>query len=94
MDIYVGNLAQDVTEGNLRQLFESKGQVKSVKIIKDRFSGKSKGFGFVEMFTQSEGLTAVSTLNNTELNGLDIKVNEARPRYENRHDGNFNRNRY
>lgn len=82
MKLYVGNLAYQVTEDQLRGEFESFGQVESVAIIKDKYSGQSKGFGFVEMPSTGEGQAAIEGLNGKELNGRAIKVNEARPRTE------------
>jgi len=82
MNIYVGNLSYEVTEEDLRQAFEGFGQVESVKIIKERFSGESKGFGFVEMPAKGEAESAINELNDTELKGRTLKVNEARPRSE------------
>ena len=95
MNIYVGNLAADVKDEDLKEIFSSKGQVKSVKVIMDFDTGQSRGFGFVEMYEKAEGQKAISALNGTELKGQSIKVNEARPRNNSR--GNFNRgprNRY
>jgi RNA recognition motif-containing protein len=80
MNIYVGNLAQDVTEDDLRGVFEGFGQVQTINIIKDRFSGESKGFGFVEMPSSDEAKAAIEEANGTELKGKAIKVNEAHPR--------------
>jgi RNA recognition motif-containing protein len=80
VNIYVGNLSDEVTEADLRQAFEAFGQVTSIKIITDKFSGMSRGFGFVEMSTKDEGQAAISGLNGTELKGQMLKVNEARPR--------------
>lgn len=82
MKIYVGNLSYDVTEDSLKQLFEAAGQVTSVTIIKDKFSGKSKGFGFVEMASDTEATSAISELNNKEVQGRKLSVSEARPRAE------------
>ncbi|MFH1716720.1 MAG: RNA-binding protein [Planctomycetota bacterium] len=80
MNIYVGNLAEDVTEDDLRGVFEGFGEVQSVNIIKDRFSGESKGFGFVEMSSNDEAKAAIEGANGTELKGKALKVNEAHPR--------------
>jgi RNA recognition motif-containing protein len=91
MKLYIGNLSRDTAEGDLRQAFEAHGQVKSVNIIKDKYSGDSKGFGFVEMSSKAEGESAIANLNGQELNGRTINVNEARPRPENR---NMGRSRY
>ena len=80
MNIYVGNLADGVTEDELRQAFEAHGQVSSARIITDKFSGQSRGFGFVEMENNDEAQAAISALNGSELKGQPLKVNEARPR--------------
>jgi cold-inducible RNA-binding protein len=87
MKIYVGNLSYEVTEDELRTVVEQFGQVESVAIIKDKYSGQSKGFGFVEMASQTEGQAAIDGLNGTELKGKSINVNEARPRTEGRSGG-------
>ena len=84
MNIYVGNLAFDLTEDDLRQTFESYGQVESVTIVKDKYSGQSRGFGFVEMPAKAEATTAINELNGKELKGRDLNVNEARPRADSR----------
>jgi RNA recognition motif-containing protein len=80
MNIYVGNLSYDATEETVRQAFESFGQVNSAKIIKDKYTGQSKGFGFVEMLEQSQAQAAIKSLNGKELLGKQMSVNEARPR--------------
>jgi RNA recognition motif-containing protein len=80
MNIYVGNLSYDVTEEELKQAFEAFGEVESVRIIKDMYSGRSKGFGFVEMPGKAEAQSAIDGMNEKELKGRTIKVNEARPR--------------
>lgn len=82
MNIYVGNLSNDVTEEDLRQAFEAFGQVSNINIIKDRFSGESRGFGFVEMPTKTEADAAIEGLNGQEIKGRAVNVNEARPRAE------------
>ena len=79
MNLYVGNLALNVSENDLQQAFEAFGEVESVKIIKDRYSGESRGFGFVEMPSGAEAQSAMNGLNGKELKGLAIKVNQARP---------------
>jgi RNA recognition motif-containing protein len=84
MNIYVGNLSREVTEEDLRQAFEAFGEVTSVKIIKDKHSGESRGFGFVEMASKAEGQSAIDGLNGKELKGRALNVNEARPRTESR----------
>jgi len=84
MNIYVGNLSYDVKEEDLQEAFKAFGQVESVKIIADKYSGQSKGFGFVEMPSKAEGQSAIDGLNGTELKGRTLNVNEARPRTESR----------
>ena len=84
MKIYVGNLSYEVTEEDLRLALEEFGQVESVTIIKDKQSGQSKGFGFVEMASKAEGQSAIEGLNGKELKGREINVNEARPRTDSR----------
>ncbi len=83
MNLYVGNLAYTVTEADLRAAFEAFGTVDRANVITDRDSGRSKGFGFVEMPNNSEADAAIKALNDSPLNGRPIRVNEARPR-ENR----------
>lgn len=78
MNIYVGNLPRTVTEESLRQAFEQFGQVTSVKIIKDKFTGQAKGFGFLEMPTQAEAQQAIANMNGREMDGQKLRVNEAR----------------
>ena len=80
MNMYVGNLSYSVTEDDLKALFSEFGKVESVNIIKDKFSGRSKGFGFVEMPDNSEADKAIKALNGTNLKERDIKVNQAKPR--------------
>ena len=82
MRIYVGNLAYQVTEAELQAAFEAHGEVESANIITDRDSGRSKGFGFVEMPDSEQAKTAMEALNGTELGDRAITVNEARPREE------------
>lgn len=84
MNIYVGNLSRGVSEEDLRKEFSAFGQVTSVAIIKDKFSGESRGFGFVEMPDKGEAEAAINGLNGKELKGRTIRVNEARPRTEGR----------
>jgi RNA recognition motif-containing protein len=79
MNIYVGNLAYNITEDNIRNLFEEFGEVESAKVIKDRFSGRSKGFGFIEMPSNSEADQAIKALNGKLIDGQHIKVNHANP---------------
>jgi RNA recognition motif-containing protein len=82
MNIYVGNLSPQTTEDDLRKAFEVCGQVESANIIKDKFSGESRGFGFVQMPSKQEAQKAIEQLNQTDLMGRTINVNEARPRPE------------
>lgn len=82
MNIYVGNLSFNVTEEELKGAFAEFGDVTSVKIITDAYSGRSRGFGFVEMSNDSEAETAINELNETSLKGRDIIVNQARPKTE------------
>jgi RNA recognition motif-containing protein len=82
MNIYVGNLPYGATGDDLRELFAAYGEVSNASVIMDKFSGRSKGFGFVEMPSQAEGEAAIKALNETDLQGRNIKVNEARPRTE------------
>ena len=84
MKIYVGNLSYEVSEEDLKEVFNPFGQIESVKVISDKFSGRSKGFGFVEMSSSSEGQAAIEGLNGKELKGRAMNVNEARPQSENR----------
>lgn len=79
MNIYVGNLAFNVSEDELRDTFEAFGAVESVKIIKDRMTGESRGFGFVEMQVSLEGETAIREMDGKEFKGRKLVVNEARP---------------
>ncbi|MBK8971161.1 MAG: RNA-binding protein [Hahellaceae bacterium] len=79
-NIYVGNLSYQVTEDDLRGAFTAFGQVSRVNVVKDRETGRSKGFGFVEMDNADEAKNAIEKLNNTDLKGRQMNVNEARPR--------------
>ena len=80
MNIYVGNLSYGMSEQELRDAFAAYGEVSSVKILTDRDTGRSRGFGFVEMPNQSEGEAAITQLNGKEVSGRALRVNEARPR--------------
>jgi len=80
MNIYVGNLPYNVTEEELKEAFSEFGEVSSVNVIMDKYSGQSKGFGFVEMEKNSEAEEAIKALNESSLKGRDIKVNQAKPR--------------
>ena len=82
MKLYIGNLSYEVTEEDLKLALEPFGKVESVTLIKDKFSGQSKGFGFVEMSSKAEGQAAIDGLNEKELKGRALNVNEARPRTE------------
>jgi RNA recognition motif-containing protein len=87
MNIYVGNLPFTTGEEELRATFSAFGQVSSVAVIKDQFTGQSRGFGFVEMPNKDEGMAAINGLNGKEVKGRALKVNEARPREERRPGG-------
>lgn len=97
MKLYIGGLAYSVTDQELEQFFAEQGEVVSAVVIKDRDSGQSKGFGFVEMADLKEGQNAIKALDGKELNGRSIRVSEARPQEDrrprdNRNDGrNFRR---
>ena len=95
MNIYVGNLSYETTEGDIAAIFETYGQVNSAKIIIDKYSGQSRGIGFVEMDNKKEALAAISELNDRELKGRNMKVNEAQPRKDFNGGGrnNFSRGR-
>src|SRR3569832_1266825 len=82
MNIYVGNLSYSVTESDLKDAFSQFGQVSSVSVVTDKFSGQSKGFGFVEMPSNSAADAAIKGLNERALKGRNIKVNQAKPREE------------
>lgn len=89
--LYVGNLPYSVNEQSLQTEFAKHGTVESVNLITDRDTGQSKGFGFVEMRTDSEANAAIAGLNGTELDGRAIKVNEAKPQERRRGSGGGNR---
>jgi RNA recognition motif-containing protein len=80
MNIYISNLSFKVEDGDLRQLFEEYGEVSSAKVVTDKFTGRSRGFGFVEMPDNDASLKAIEELNQAEYDGRVINVNEARPR--------------
>ena len=80
--LYVGNLSYDVTDDTLSKMFEPHGAVKSAQVIMDRDTGRSKGFGFVEMTTDQEAQTATAALNGQQVGGRALAVNEAKPRTE------------
>lgn len=89
MNIYVGNLSFEVTDADLQQLFAAYGNVESASVIKDRFSGESRGFGFVEMPSKSDADAAIAALNGTDLKGRSITVNEAKPKAPKRGGGGY-----
>ena len=80
MNIYVGNLAYGVTDADLRGLFSASGEVSTASVIMDKFSGESKGFAFVEMPNNAQGLATIKALNEHQLQGRNMRVNEAKPR--------------
>jgi RNA recognition motif-containing protein len=90
MNIYVGNLPKSTSEEAIRDLFSGHGNVDEVKLIKDRFSGDLRGFGFVEMSERSEGLKAIDQINGQEVGGNRLVVNEAKPRSESSSTGSRN----
>jgi RNA recognition motif-containing protein len=87
MNIFVAKLSYNTSEDQVRSAFESFGQVDSVKIITDKFDGRSKGYGFVEMPNDAEGLAAIDDLNDSEMDGRQIVVKKARPREDNNRRG-------
>lgn len=80
MKIFVGNLSREATENDLRELFEPFGELRSVEVIKDRYTGESRGFAFIEMPTEDQAKKAIQGLNQKELRGRKLTVNEARPK--------------
>lgn len=89
MNIYVGNLSGTVNENDLREAFQAFGQVDKTAVIKDKFSGESRGFGFVEMPNREEATKAVSMMNGKDLKGRTAKVNEAKPKTDSSRSGGF-----
>ncbi len=87
MNIYVGNLSYQVTEDDLKSAFEAYGEVDSAKIITDRYTGNSKGFGFVEMPNDEEAEAAMEALNGQDMKGREVVVNKARPKNDDRRGG-------
>jgi len=87
MNIYVGNLAREAVESDLRDAFQAFGEVSTASIIKDKFTGDSRGFGFVEMPNKSEAENAISSLNGKSIKGRTVKVNEAKPRTDSSRGG-------
>ena len=94
MNLYVGNLLFDVAESDLKSLFEPFGQVTEVRLIMDKFSGKSKGFGFIEMPSKEEAEKAIAGLNGKDVNGRAMTVNEAKPKTDRGSRGGFGRGGY
>jgi cold-inducible RNA-binding protein len=98
MNIYIGNLSYDANDADLEEAFSAYGKVDSATVIKDKVSGQSRGFGFVEMPNAEEGQAAIQALNGTALKGREMRVNEARPREEGGSGGGYrgggNRTRY
>jgi RNA recognition motif-containing protein len=93
MDIYIGNLSYKISDHKLQEVFEEFGEVTSAKIIKDRQTGRSKGFAFVEMINDEEAQAAIDKLDGSEIDGRAVKVNKARPKETSRSSGNRNYNR-
>jgi len=93
MNIYAGNLAPETTDDDLRQAFEAFGQVSTATVVKDKFSGESRGFGFVEMPSKTEAQNAIEQMNDTDLKGRTIVVNEARPKADRGKGGGGGRER-
>lgn len=91
MKLFIGSLSYDVSDEDLRDFFAKEGAVTSAVVIKDRESGRSKGFGFVEMEDDNEAKNAITKLNGTDFNGRSIIVNEARPQEDRRPNSNHNR---
>jgi RNA recognition motif-containing protein len=89
MNLYVGNLLFDVTENELKELFEPFGQVTETRLIMDKFSGKSKGFGFIEMPSKDEALKAIAELNGKDIKGRAMTVSEAKPKVDRGGRGGF-----
>jgi RNA recognition motif-containing protein len=89
MNIYVGNLSFNVSESDLKELFAMHGTVQTASVIKDKYSGESRGFGFVEMPEKDEALKAISALNGKDFKGRNLKVNEAQARTDRPRTGGF-----
>lgn len=94
MNIYIAKLSYDTTNDSLKQLFENYGEVTSASVITDRETGRSRGFGFVEMPDDSAAKKAIESLDNTVLEGRTIAVTEARPKTEKNDAGSYNKRRY
>lgn len=91
INLYVGNLSYDTTEDTLRTLFAEFGEVESVRVITDRYSGRSKGFAFVEMTTEEAGQEAIGALNGKMVDSREIRVDKAKPRADRRSDSRRSR---
>lgn len=89
MNIYVGNLSTTVNENDLREAFQAFGEVSRAAVIKDKFSGESRGFGFIEMPNKGEADKAISMMNGKDMKGRTAKVNEAKPRTDSPRSGGF-----
>jgi RNA recognition motif-containing protein len=89
MNIYVGNLANTISENDLREAFQAFGEVAKTAVIKDKFSGESRGFGFVEMPNREEATKAISMLNGKDMKGRSAKINEAKPKTDSPRSGGF-----
>ncbi|MGK7371187.1 MAG: RNA recognition motif domain-containing protein [Candidatus Halalkalibacterium sp. M3_1C_030] len=94
MNIYVGNLAYKVSDNDLKEIFEEFGEVTSAKVITDRETGRSKGFGFVEMSDDQDAQTAIEDLDGTEMDGRNLKVNKAKPKPAGNRGGGRGRSNY
>lgn len=92
--IYVGNLSFEATESEVEQLFGQHGEVQSVAIVTDRDTGRSRGFGFVEMTDDAQGQAAIDAIDGSELGGRSLKVNKARPRERDQRGGGSRRDRW
>jgi RNA recognition motif-containing protein len=93
MNIYVGNLPRTVNENDLRETFQAFGEVTTTAVIKDKFSGESRGFGFIEMPKKDEAEKAISMMNGKDLKGRTATVNEAKPRTDSSRSGGFGASR-
>ncbi|MBI2856351.1 MAG: RNA-binding protein [Chloroflexi bacterium] len=87
MRIYIGNCSYETSEEDLRQAFQAYGQIEEVTLVKDRYTGRSKGFAFVEMPVAQEATAAITALNGKDIGGRKLTINEARPRAERRSEG-------
>ena len=93
MNIYVGNLSFNANEDDIKSAFEAHGTVETASIIRDKYSGQSRGFGFIEMPNKEEAENAIQALNGSDFKGRTLKVNEAKPRENRPRQGGFRRNR-